>query len=66
MATGALTGAQTIAGVPVLSGAALRIVLWVVLTALGTAYTAWYAIRVHDDPRRSLSHAGDGIQPRQV
>ena len=61
MATGALTGAQTIAGVPVLSGAALRIVLWVVLTALGTAYTAWYAIQVHDDPRRSLSHAGDAF-----
>lgn len=61
MATGALTGAQTIAGVPVLSGAALRIVLWVVLTALGAAYTAWYAIRVHDDPRRSLSHAGDAF-----
>lgn len=59
MGTGALSSAQTIAGIPVLSGSRLRMILWAVLTALGAGYTALYASRVYEDPRRSISHAGD-------
>lgn len=59
MGIGALESAQTIAGIPVLSGARLRMVLWAVLTALGAGYTAIYASRVYEDPHRSLTHAGD-------
>ena len=59
MSAGALSSAQSMAGVPVYSGAQLRIVLWVVLTLAGAAYTTAYARRVHGDPHRSLSHAGD-------
>lgn len=61
MGTGALMNAQTLAGVPALSGAKLRMILWVILTALGAGYTAWYASRVYEEPRRSLSHAGDAF-----
>ena len=59
MGIGALESAQTIAGIPVLSGARLRMVLWAVLTALGAGYTAAYASKVYEDPHRSLTHAGD-------
>ena len=59
MGVGALSSAQSIAGVPLLSGSRLRIILWAVFTILGAVYTTWYAYRVYDDPRRSISHAGD-------
>ncbi|MFA0349987.1 hypothetical protein AB4486_24145, partial [Vibrio sp. 10N.222.55.C6] len=51
--------AQGIAGVPVLSGASVRIALWVFFTALGIAFTMWYANSVKKDPSKSYSKAGD-------
>jgi len=45
--------AQGISGLPVLSGATFRIVLWAVFTAIGAAYAMWYGERVRRDPTRS-------------
>ncbi|MDR3767012.1 MAG: putative basic amino acid antiporter YfcC [Butyricicoccus sp.] len=55
----ALTTAQTIAGVPVFSGAQYRFVLWLVLTLAGAAYTTWYAWRIHTSTHRSVSYQSD-------
>lgn len=51
--------AQGIAGVPVFSGATLRIVLWVLFTAAGTAMTMFHASRVKKDPLHSVSYESD-------
>lgn len=59
MGVGALSSAQSLASIPLLSGSRLRMILWAVFTLLGAAYTARYAWRVYDDPHRSISHAGD-------
>ena len=45
--------AQGIADVPVLSGAPLRIVMWLVFTIIGMAFTVWYARRVLANPQSS-------------
>jgi uncharacterized ion transporter superfamily protein YfcC len=45
--------AQGIAAVPLFSGVGFRIGLWVVTTAVTTAFVMWHAHRVHRDPRRS-------------
>lgn len=45
--------AQGIADVPLFSGMALRIVLWLVTTSLAIGFVVWYAGRVKDDPSRS-------------
>lgn len=51
--------AQGIAGVPILSGMGLRLVMFAVFTGLG-ALVAWrYAVRVQKRPERSLSRAAD-------
>ena len=55
----ALTMAQSIAGIPILSGMRFRMLLWAVLTLIGAAYTTYYAYKVHNDPHYSISHAGD-------
>lgn len=59
MSPAALASAQTLAGLAAFSGARLRLLLWVVFTVLGAAYTAIYALRVRDDPRRSAAQASD-------
>jgi uncharacterized ion transporter superfamily protein YfcC len=51
--------AQGIAGVPPFSGAAFRIVLWVITTGLAIAFVTWHAHRVRRDPTRSPTHAID-------
>ncbi|PSW20728.1 putative basic amino acid antiporter YfcC [Photobacterium sanctipauli] len=51
--------AQGIAGVPVLSGASVRIGLWIFFTILGIAFTMWYANSVKKDPSKSYSKVGD-------
>ncbi|WP_090362914.1 putative basic amino acid antiporter YfcC [Ferrimonas sediminum] len=51
--------AQGVSGVPVLSGADLRMALWVGFTLIGIAFTLWYAKGVKADPRRSYSFASD-------
>ncbi|WP_110112660.1 putative basic amino acid antiporter YfcC [Bacillus sp. CGMCC 1.16541] len=49
--------AQGVAGVPVLSGAPFRIVMWIVFTAVGVAYTMWYASKIRKDPTKSLAYS---------
>jgi uncharacterized ion transporter superfamily protein YfcC len=51
--------AQGIAGVPVLSGAGFRIVVWATFVAVGIAYTMRYAAKVKRDPTSSLSYDAD-------
>ncbi|QSX06487.1 putative basic amino acid antiporter YfcC [Sedimentibacter sp. zth1] len=51
--------AQGIAGIPVFSGSAFRIVLWFVFTAIGIVATMLYAAKVKKDPMRSLAHESD-------
>jgi uncharacterized ion transporter superfamily protein YfcC len=47
--------AQGIAEVPVLSGTPFRMGMWATFTAVGVAYTLWYAYRVRTDPKRSAN-----------
>ena len=51
--------AQGIAGVPVGSGAALRMVMWAVFTLFGLAWLMRYAALVRANPARSLTRAAD-------
>ncbi|HAH8617028.1 hypothetical protein AML55_04955 [Escherichia coli] len=51
--------AQGIAGVPVLSGSGLRIVVWVIATLIGLIFTMVYASRVKKNPLLSRVHESD-------
>lgn len=51
--------AQGIAGVPVLSGSGLRIVVWFVSTLIGLLFTLTYAARVKKNPHLSRVHESD-------
>ncbi|MGL5758339.1 putative basic amino acid antiporter YfcC [Plesiomonas sp.] len=51
--------AQGIAGIPVLSGASVRIVLWCLFTLVGIAFTMRYAAKVRKDPTLSYSYRTD-------
>lgn len=51
--------AQGIAGVPVLSGSGLRIVVWIVATLIGLVFTLVYASRVKKNPLLSRVHESD-------
>lgn len=51
--------AQGIAGVPVLSGASFRLVMWVVVTLASAAFMMVYAERVRKNPQHSVVYAGD-------
>ncbi|SQB28790.1 C4-dicarboxylate anaerobic transporter [Citrobacter koseri] len=51
--------AQGIAGVPVLSGSSLRIVVWFVSTLIGLLFTLTYAARVKKNPHLSRVHESD-------
>lgn len=51
--------AQGVAGVPVLSGATFRIVLWVVFTGVGLAMTLVHANKVKKNPTLSVSYESD-------
>lgn len=51
--------AQGIAGVPILSGATFRIVLWIVGTAAGIFYTMMYARKIKKNPTQSLAYETD-------
>ncbi len=53
--------AQGIAGVPVMSGAAFRVVMWVGFTALGLAYTWRYARRIKRAPETSPAWESDAF-----
>ncbi|QZN87894.1 putative basic amino acid antiporter YfcC [Vagococcus lutrae] len=51
--------AQGIAGVPILSGATFRLIMWVVITALSAAYIMIYGERIRKHPEKSLSYKTD-------
>lgn len=54
------------AGVSIGDGIALRVVLWVVLTALAIVYVVRYAQRVRADPSRSISGFADAHDEPQA
>jgi uncharacterized ion transporter superfamily protein YfcC len=51
--------AQGIAGVPVLSGAGFRMIMWAIVTAFGAAFVMWYGQRVKKNPVLSPSYESD-------
>ncbi len=51
--------AQGIAGIPVLSGATFRLVMWVAITVLSAGYMMVYAERVRKNPTISVAYATD-------
>src|SRR5699024_1211876 len=51
--------AQGIAGVPVLSGATFRLIMWVAVTLASAAFMMVYAERVRKAPEKSVVYAGD-------
>ncbi|HZX29046.1 MAG TPA: YfcC family protein [Telluria sp.] len=54
--------AQGIAGVPIFSGLGYRVVLWLVATALTSAFLMWYAARIKRDPSRSPTYEQDLVR----
>lgn len=51
--------AQGIAGVPVLSGATFRIIMWVILTTASVIYVTLYARKIKKDPKKSIVYESD-------
>ncbi len=51
--------AQGIAGVPVLSGAGFRMVMWAFFTLLGIVFTIMYGNKVKKNPQSSVSYKSD-------
>lgn len=51
--------AQGIAGIPVLSGASFRIVMWVVITGASAAYMMVYAEKIRKNPQASVMYEAD-------
>ncbi len=51
--------AQGIAGVPVMSGAPFRMVMWAIVTVCGSAFVMWYGARIKKDPLLSPTYASD-------
>lgn len=51
--------AQGIAGVPVLSGANFRLIMWFVVTALSAAYMMRYAEKIRKKPELSVTYKSD-------
>jgi len=51
--------AQGMAGIPVLSGAKVRMAIWFFFTALGIAFTMLYARKVKADPKSSIAYETD-------
>lgn len=51
--------AQGIAGIPVMSGAAYRIVLWVIFTGIAIIFTMRYAAKIKKNPKLSVAYESD-------
>ena len=51
--------AQGIAGVPVLSGATFRLIMWAVVTLASAGFMMVYAERIRKNPQGSVVYAGD-------
>lgn len=58
--------AQGIAGVPVLSGAGFRMVMWTVFTAAGVIFTMLYARKIKRDPTSSVAYESDAYCRNQM
>ena len=58
--------AQGIAGVPVLSGAGFRIVMWAVFTLAGILFTMVYARKIKKDPKSSVAYESDAYYRDQM
>lgn len=58
--------AQGIAGIPVMSGAGFRIVMWVAFTAVGIAFTMVYAHKIKKNPMASVSYESDAYYREQM
>lgn len=54
-----LAVAQGIAGIPVMSGAAFRIGLWVFFTGLAIVFTMRYAVKIKKNPKLSVAYESD-------
>lgn len=54
-----LAVAQGVAGIPVMSGASFRIILWVLFTGLTIAFTMRYAVKIKKNPRLSVAYESD-------
>lgn len=54
-----LAVAQGIAGIPVMSGAPLRIVLWILFTGLTIVFTMRYAAKIKKNPKLSVTYESD-------
>ncbi len=52
---------QSIAGIPVMSGAVFRILMWVFFTAFGIAFTLHYANKIKKNPESSLVYKSDNF-----
>lgn len=53
--------AQGVSGVPVLSGAGFRIVMWAVFTLVGIAFTWRYANSIKKNPQSSIAYESDAF-----
>ncbi|WP_075491297.1 putative basic amino acid antiporter YfcC [Enterococcus thailandicus] len=51
--------AQGIAGIPVLSGATFRLIMWVIVTGLSAVYLMIYAERIRENPASSVTYKSD-------
>lgn len=51
--------AQGVSGIPVLSGAGFRMVMWITFTAFGVIYTILYARKVKKNPEKSIAYKTD-------
>lgn len=51
--------AQGIAGVPVLSGATFRIIMWIITTGAAVAYLMVYASKIKKNPSKSIVYESD-------
>lgn len=51
--------AQGIAGIPVLSGATFRLIMWIVITALSAGYLMIYGEKIRKNPESSLTYKSD-------
>lgn len=58
--------AQGIAGIPVLSGAGFRLVMWVIVTLLSAGYMMIYAERVRRNPAHSVVYGSDAFFRKRI
>ncbi|MFA7133190.1 MAG: YfcC family protein, partial [Bacteroidales bacterium] len=51
--------AQDIAGIKMFSGIEYRLVIWVIITAIGITYVLWYAKKIKKNPTKSIMFEDD-------